>query len=63
MAQDVGREQHVKWLKEQIAQQKSELAEVQAEAVKLKASIVYYEGMLALVAPEEVALTPTQMLS
>jgi len=44
-------------------QQKSELAEVQAKAVQLKASIVYYEGMLALVAPEEVALTPTQMLS
>lgn len=63
MAQDLAREQHVKWLKEQIDQQKSELAEVQAKAVKLKASIVYYEGMLALVAPEEVALTPTQMLS
>lgn len=63
MAQDVGREQHVKWLKEQIAQQKSELAEVQAKAVQLKASIVYYEGMLALVAPEEVASTPTDMLS
>jgi hypothetical protein len=59
MAQDVGREQHVKWLKEQIAQRKSELAEVQAEAVELKASIVYYEGMLALVAPGEVASTPT----
>jgi uncharacterized protein YlxW (UPF0749 family) len=44
-------------------QQKSELAEVQAKAVQLKASIVYYEGMLALVAPEEVASTPTEMLS
>ena len=63
MAQDVGREQHVKWLKEQINQQKSELAEVQAEAVKLKASIVYYEGMLALVAPDEVASTPTDVVS
>jgi len=63
MAQDVAREQHVKWLKEQIDQQKSELAEVQAKAVQLKASIVYYEGMLALVAPEEVASTPTDMLS
>jgi hypothetical protein len=63
MAQDVAHEQHVKWLKEQIDQQKSELAEVEAKAVKLRASIVYYEGMLALVAPEEVALTPTQMLS
>jgi hypothetical protein len=63
MAKDVAHEQHVKWLKEQIDQQKSELAEVEAKAVKLRASIVYYEGMLALVAPEEVALTPTQMLS
>ena len=63
MAQDVAHEQHVKWLKEQIDRQKSELAEVQAKAVQLKASIVYYEGMLALVAPDEVALTPTQMLS
>lgn len=63
MAQDVAHEQHVKWLKEQIDQQKSELAEVEAKAVKLKASIVYYEGMLALVAPDEVALTPTGMLS
>ena len=44
-------------------QQKSELAEVQAKAVQLKASIFYYEGMLALVAPEEVASTPTEMLS
>jgi hypothetical protein len=44
-------------------QQKSELAEVQAKAVQLKASIVYYEGLLALVAPEEVASTPTEMLS
>ncbi|MEG4084360.1 hypothetical protein [Microcoleus sp. POL10_C6] len=63
MAQDVGHEQHVKWLKEQIAQRKSELAEVQAEAVQLKASIVYYEGMLALVAPDEVASTPTEVFS
>ena len=63
MAQDLAREQHVKWLKEQIDEQKSELAEVQAKAVQLKASIVYYEGMLALVAPEEVASTPTDMLS
>ena len=63
MAQDVAHEQHVKWLKEQIDQQKSELAEVQAKAVQLKASIVYYEGMLALVAPKEVASTPTEMLS
>src|SRR4028119_877420 len=63
MAQDVAREQHVKLLKEQIDQQKSELAEVQAKAVQLKASIVYYEGMLALVAHEEVASTPTEMLS
>lgn len=63
MAQDVAREQHVKWLKEQIDQQKSELAELQAKAVQLKASIVYYEGMLALVAPDEVASTPTDMLS
>ena len=44
-------------------QQKSELADVQAKAVKLKASIVYYEGMLALVAHDEVASTPTAMLS
>jgi len=44
-------------------QQKSELAEVQAKAVQLKASMVYYEGMLALVAPKEVASTPTEMLS
>ena len=44
-------------------QQKSELADVQAKAVQLKASILYYEGMLALVAPEEVASTPTEMLS
>jgi len=44
-------------------QQKSELAEGQAKAVQLKASIVYYEGMLALVAPKEVASTPTEMLS
>ena len=63
MAQDVGREQHVKWLKEQIAQRKSELAEVQAEAVKLKASIVYYEGMLALVASDEVPSTTTDVFS
>jgi hypothetical protein len=63
MAQDVAREQHVKWLKEQIDQQKSELAEVQAKAVKLKASLVYYEGMLALVAPDEVASTPTDVVS
>ncbi|GEM_PF-1310087 len=63
MAQDVAHEQHVKWLKEQIDQQKSELAEVQAKAVQLKASIVYYEGMLAVVAPNQVASTPTEMLS
>lgn len=63
MAQDVGREQHIKWLKEQIAQQNSELAEIQAKAVQLKASIVYYEGMLALVAPDEVASTLTDVFS
>ena len=63
MAQDVGREQHVKWLKEQIAQQKSELAEIQAKAVQLKASIVYYEGMLALVVADEVASTLTDVFS
>jgi hypothetical protein len=28
-------------------QQKSELADVEAKAVQLKASILYYEGMLA----------------
>ncbi len=44
-------------------QQKSELADVRAKAVQLKASIFYYEGMLALVAPKEVASTPTEMLS
>jgi len=44
-------------------QQKSELAEVEAKAVQLKASMVYYEGMLALVAPKEVASIPTEMLS
>ncbi|MEG5056584.1 hypothetical protein QUB60_02180 [Microcoleus sp. A2-C5] len=63
MAQDVGREQHVKWLKEQIAQQKSELAEIEAKALQLKASIVYYEGMLALVVSDEVALTLTDVFS
>jgi|SRR6476661_8278358 len=49
MAQDFAREQHVKWLKEQIKQ--------------LKASLVYYEGILALVAPDEVASTPTDVVS
>jgi hypothetical protein len=63
MAQDVAREQVVKLLKENIAQHKSELAQVQAKAEQLKENIVSYERMLALVAPEEVALTPTQMLS
>lgn len=62
MAQDVAHEQHVKWLKEQIDEQKSELAEVQAKAVQLKASIVYYEHMLA-VAHQEVASTLTEMPS
>ena len=41
----------------------SELAEVQSKAVQLKASIVYYEGMRALVAPDEVASTPTDVVS
>jgi hypothetical protein len=63
MAQDVAREQVVKLLKENIAQHKSELAQVQAKAEQLKENIVSYERMLARVAPEEVALTPTQMLS
>jgi len=49
MAQDFAREQHVKWLKEQIKQ--------------LKASLVYYERILALVAPDEVASTPTDVVS
>ncbi|UNU22934.1 hypothetical protein [Microcoleus vaginatus] len=62
MAQDVAHEQHVKWLKEQIDQKKSELAQVEAKAVELKASIVYYEGMLAVVAAKKVASTPTEML-
>ncbi|MEG4520679.1 MULTISPECIES: hypothetical protein [unclassified Microcoleus] len=62
MAQDVAHEQHVKWLKEQIDQQKSELAEVEAKAVQLKASIVYYEHMLA-VAHQEVASTLTDIPS
>lgn len=63
MAQDLAREQHVKWLNEQIAQKRSELAEVQAKAVELKASIVYYEDMLALVIPNKLASTPTDMAS
>ena len=70
MAQDIAQEQVVKWLKENIAQQKSELAEVegelaevQAKAEKLKASIVSYELILARVAPDEVALTPTDVFS
>ena len=49
--------------KSKFDQPKSELADVQAKAVQLKASIVYYEGMLALVVPNEVASTPTEMLS
>ena len=70
MAQDIAQEQVVKWLKENIAQQKSELAEVegelaevQAKAEQLKASIVSYELILARVAPDEVALTPTDVFS
>lgn len=62
MAQDVAREQVVKLLKENIAQHKSELAQVQAKAEQLKENIVSYERMLARVAPEEVASTP-EMLS
>jgi hypothetical protein len=56
MAQDVAHEQHVKWLKEQIDQQKLELAEVKAKALLLEASIAYYEHMLG-VAHQEVAST------
>lgn len=37
--------------------------EVQAKAVQLKASITYYEGMLAVVAPDEMASTPKELLS
>lgn len=63
MAQDLAREQLVKWLTEQIDQQKSELAEVQAKAVQLKESILYYESTLAQVAPDEVASKPTDVVS
>jgi hypothetical protein len=63
MPQDVPRTARQMAERANFDQQKSELAEVQAKAVQLKASMVYYEGMLALVASKEVASTPTEMLS
>ena len=59
MSHDIERKQNIEWLKEQLAQQESKLAESEALVVKLRASVAHFKAVLKIVSDEE--LIPTEL--
>ena len=59
MIHDIERKQNIEWLKEQLAQQESKLAESEALVLKLRASVAHFRAVLKIVSDEE--LIPTEL--
>lgn len=59
MAQDTAHKQNIEWLKEQLAQQESELAKAEALVVQLRASVAHFRGVLEIMS-DEAKLAPTK---
>ena len=60
MTQNAAHKQNIEWLKEQLAQQESELAKTEALVVQLRASVAHFRGVLEVVASNQAKLTPTE---
>ena len=59
MIHNIDRKQNIEWLKEQLSQQESKLAESEAVVVKLRASVAHFRAVLKVVSDEE--LIPTEL--
>ena len=59
MIHDIERKQNIEWLKEQLAQQESKLAESEALVLKLRASVAHFRAVLKIVSDED--LIPTEL--
>lgn len=53
MALEAAQHQHIEWLREQLAQRESQLADAKALVAQLQESTDYFRSMLAFLAPEQ----------